>query len=152
MNKGRFILVLTIFLLGTCGMSAQLSNVQRGQRGYTPTARPYGQYDGEKTDPYEILSERIPVFTETFGLDTFESEVLKSILLTSYERMAAISDDPKLKFTDKQELIMAEDAILRKELNVILSEEQINTLMVMDFSEKSKKKKKKKKKGKKSKS
>ncbi|WGK65014.1 hypothetical protein [Croceiramulus getboli] len=145
MNILRPVLLAILFLgLSHLSYAQNISNIQRGQRGYSPPPRPYTQYAGEPVDPQEILAERMPVFKETFDLDNFEYEVMKNILSASYEEQASISNNTDLNYEDKMALIDKQREKTRKELLVILTEEEATTFFNMDFDKKKKRKKKNK--------
>lgn len=140
-------------------VSAQnLGQIQRGQRGYSPT--PPAQQAGEPEAPdVNLLSiTRANMYQELLGLDGFTKEVLKKYLQDYYGATSDIGYNPNLKFEEKREQINAERKKFEKSLKEAFTEEQVEQILTEEEfgngekkidKEKRKKKRKKKKKKKK---
>lgn len=127
---------------------------QRGERGYVPPPKPVAVKEVTKPEIDEYTDERATLYTDKFGFDAFQKEVLKKFLKNYYIQKHEIEFNPALKFEDKLTLINDQQIAFQKELETFLTPEQVSNIMAEEQygekSKKSKKDKKKKKKGKKS--
>ena len=72
-------LLVTIFLPFQDLNAQQADRIQRGQRGYTPPAKPSGPAIVALKDPIYEVGIMLPKCVEEFNLDAFEKEIVKGI-------------------------------------------------------------------------
>lgn len=152
------ILVLALFgILGISELQAQYGGRGYGngygnrsgygngygrQRSSIPSAGP-SQAEPEEVKPSDIVDERLPDYQAEFNLDAFKIEVLRNILEEYYTELIALQKDKTLDAESMRKSYEQEQKDLKSRLTGILSEEEIEKLVVMDFSAKAVKKRKK---------
>ncbi|MFT5892618.1 MAG: hypothetical protein ACI9Y7_002730 [Dokdonia sp.] len=150
--KHRIVFALVLFL-GTLSVGAQnLGNIQRGQRGYSPAARPTEAGEPEKPDVNQLSIEKATLYKEVLGIDVFQKEVLRTYLKDYYRARVDIDYNPDLKFEDKQTLINVEQKKFEKALKEVFTDDQVEQILMEEqFGNRAKEKKKEAKKEKKKK-
>jgi hypothetical protein len=150
--KLKIVFALVLFI-GTLSIDAQnLGSIQRGQRGYSPSARPAEAGEPEKPDVNQLSLDKASLYKEILGIDVFEKEVLRTYLKDYYRARVDIDYNPDLKFDEKRELINVEQKKFEKALKEVFSEEQVEKILLEEqFGNKAKEKKKEDKKEKKKK-
>ncbi|MEP0265719.1 hypothetical protein [Dokdonia sp.] len=150
--KLKIVFALVLFI-GTLSVDAQnLGNIQRGQRGYSPSARPAEAGEPEKPDVNQLSLDKASLYKDILGIDVFEKEVLRTYLKDYYRARVDIDYNPDLKFDEKRELINVEQKKFEKALKEVFSEEQVEKILLEEqFGNKAKEKKKEDKKEKKKK-
>jgi hypothetical protein len=152
------ILVLALFsILGISELQAQYGGGGYGngygnrngygngygrQRSSIPSAGP-SQAEPEEVKPSDIVEERLPDYQAEFNLDAFKIEVLRNILEDYYTELIALQKDKTLDAESMRKSYEQEQKDLKSRLTGILSEEEIEKLVIMDFSDKAVKKRKK---------
>jgi len=147
-------IVFLIFLLSLSTqfiLAQQADNSQRGQRGYIPPPRYSNTTFIELKDPQEETKLILSKCVTTFGLDDFQEQILKSMLLKKIEDENNILSDKGNTRDDRKKKVIDRNNLFISELNSIMTPEQIEQYKVMDFSETKEDKKEKKKKKKKNK-
>ena len=147
--------ILLSFLFVIAGsflsQAQQADNVQRGQRGYVPPIR-YNQTTYiELKDPIEETDRIIAKCITELSLDDFQKEIMKNMVMKKIEDENAILPDKENSREARRKKIIERDKLFVKELESILSAEQVDIYKNMDLSEtredrKEKKKKKKRRK------
>ncbi|WP_299215639.1 hypothetical protein [uncultured Dokdonia sp.] len=150
--KHTLVFALVLFL-ATLSVEAQnLGNIQRGQRGYSPQAKPTEAGEPEKPDVNQLSIEKATLYKEMLGIDVFQKEVLRTYLKDYYTARVDVDYNPELKFEDKQKLINAEQKKFEKALKEVFSDDQVEQILLEEqFGNRAKKKKKEDKKKKKKK-
>ncbi|MFC4634328.1 hypothetical protein ACFO3O_10450 [Dokdonia ponticola] len=145
----KIVFALLLFL-GTFSIEAQnISNIARGQRGYSPPPRATEAGEPEKPDVNQMSIEKATLYKEILGIDVFQKEVLRTYLKDYYRARVDIDYDPELKFEDKQKLINAEQKKFEKALKEVFTEDQVEQILTEEqFGNRAKEKKKKEKKAK----
>lgn len=152
----RKIIVLALFcLLGVSELQAQYGGRGRGygnnngygngygrQRSSIPSAGP-SQAEPEEVKPSDIVEERLPDYQAEFNLDAFKIEVLRNILEDYYTELIALQKDKTLDAESMRESYEREQKDLKSRLTGILSQEEVEKLVTMDFSSKAVKKRQK---------
>lgn len=150
-------ILLSVLALGFAlqTVTAQQADRQiRGSRGYIPTPKySKGSYI-EVRNPEKEVAIIIPKCEAEFGLDAFQKEILKSLLLNKFEDENVIIKDKGNNRESRKKKVIALNNNFFKELASILTQEQIDQYKIMDFTEtkEERKEKKRKRKDKKNKS
>ncbi|MEZ4797721.1 MAG: hypothetical protein R2785_11205 [Flavobacteriaceae bacterium] len=141
--------LLGIFLaLVNFGFAQNLGQVQRGQRGYTPPIIYNDETYIELVDPYDEVDKMMPKCVSVLGLDAFEQEIIKSMLIKKFESQNAILQDEKNTRDDRKKKIDDIEKEYLKELSTVLKPDEIIKYQSIDFTETNKEKKKRRKKNK----
>ena len=152
MNIRLIIAVLFISMSFHAVQAQQADRVQRGQRGYTPPSNQVQTTYIELYDPHYEVSVIVPKCEKEFSLDAFQSEILKSMLLKKFEDENEILSDKANSREERKKKLIERNNMFFKDLESIMTKEQIEKFKLMDFSEtKEEKKERKKKKRKKKK-
>lgn len=143
----KIVLVLVLGALFNFGFAQQANQIQRGQRGYVPEMRLNEETYIDLVDPFVEIEKMMPKCITVLGLDAFEQEIVKGMLLKKFESQNAILSDEKNTRADRKKKIDDLDKGFLVELGAILKPEEIDKFRAIDFTEtKSEKKKRKKKK------
>ena len=136
-------------LYGNDIIAQQVNQIQRGQRGYVPQMRLNEDTYIDLVDPYEEVDKMMPKCITELGLDAFEQEIMKAMLLKKFESSNVILSDEKNLRADRKKKLDALNKEFLKELRTILNSEEVDVFNAMDYSEskieKTRRKKKKKK-------
>lgn len=124
------------------GNSNGYGNGYGRQRSSIPSAGP-SQAEPEEIKPSDIVEERLPDYQAEFNLDAFKIEVLRNILDDYYTQLIALQKDKTLDAESKRKSYEKEQNDLKSSLTGILSKEDVEKLVAMDFSPKAVKKRKK---------
>ena len=146
MKTSRILILVFGFILSFQFMNAQnLNQIQRGQRGYVPQSNfSTGTYI-EKVDPYKTTERVLVKCNDEFQLDAFQSEILKSMLITKFEKHNSILEDlNNNRDSRKKKLTDLENQFL-KDLNQVFTAQQIKDYQHMNFDETKAERKKRKK-------
>lgn len=127
------------------GFAQQVDRIQRGQRGYTPPIIYNEETFIELVDPYDEVDKMIPKCAAELGLDAFEKEIIKGMLIKKFEKQNAILEDEKNTRSDRKKKIDDLEKEYLKELATILNPDKIEKYKTIDFSETNKEKKNRKK-------
>ncbi len=147
MKKIFLIAIIGVFSVSFQSLYAQQAyTTQRGQRGYTPPAKPLSDAYIELKDPYEETSLVLPKCVEAFKLDAFEKEILKGMLIKKYEGLNAILENKDNNREERKTKMQSLDKAFHLELSSILSPNEIESFKSMDFVETKEERKEKKKK------
>lgn len=146
----KFLVLVLFSILGISELQAQYGNYGRGgygggygrQRSTIPSAGP-SQAEPEEVKPSEIVEERLPEYQAEFNLDAFKMEVLRNILEEYYATLIALQKDKTMDAESMRKSYESEQKNLKARLTGILSKEEVEKLVAMDFSPKAVKKRKK---------
>lgn len=144
----KFGLLCVFLALVNFGFAQNLGQVQRGQRGYTPPIIYNDETYIELVDPYDEVDKMMPKCVSVLGLDAFEQEIMKSMLIKKFESQNAILQDEKNTRDDRKKKIDDLEKEYLKELSTILKPDEIIKYQSIDFTETNKEKKKRRKKNK----
>lgn len=146
MKTSRIVVLVFGLMMSFQFITAQnLGQIQRGQRGYVPPSKFNSGPYIDKVDPYETTSIVLEKCTNEFKLDAFQSEILKGMLITKFEKHNAIlEDENNTRDSRKTKLTALENQFL-KDLNQVFTKEQIKDYQHLNFEETKEDKKKKKK-------
>jgi len=154
----KFFNICLLFVLVGFGLNVQAQYnqfgrpAQRGERGYVPPPRPVAVKEVEKPEIDEYTEDRATLYSEEFGFDAFQKEVLKKYLKKYYLQKLDVEYNPDLKYEDKLSIIGDQQKIFKKDLSSFLTEAQVLSILEREqYGKKAKKKKKKDKKNKKGK-
>jgi len=154
----KFFNICLLFVLLGFGLNVQAQYnqfgrpAQRGERGYVPPPRPVAVKEVEKPEIDEYTEDRATLYSEEFGFDAFQKEVLKKYLKKYYLQKLDVEYNPDLKYEDKLSIIGDQQKIFKKDLSSFLTEAQVLSILEREqYGKKAKKKKKKDKKNKKGK-
>lgn len=143
-------IIFFVFLLGVTALSAQnLGQVQRGQRGYTPPPINNAKTYIALKNVDEEISKMLPICVSKFGLDDFEKEILKILLINKFESENAVLEDKKVNRDLRRKRFIQIDKDFYSELSAIMTDDEMEEFKVFDFDQVEKEEKKKKKKKKK---
>lgn len=123
-----------------------LSQIQRGQRGYAPPIIYNENTYIELVDPYDEVDKMMPKCIAVLNLDAFEQEIIKGMLIKKFESQNAILENEKNTRADRKKKIDDLDKEYWKELTIILKPDEIEKYKAIDFTETNKEKKKRRKK------
>ena len=142
----RIVLLVLFFIGMQSSFAQQADRIQRGQRGYVPPPKySKGTYI-EIKDPQQEAAIIIPKCEQEFGLDDFQKEIMKSMIIKKIESENAILEDKGNTRDDRKKKIIELNNNYLTELASILTPEQINQYKVMDFTETSEDRKERKRK------
>lgn len=117
------------------GNSNGYGNGYGRQRSSIPSAGP-SQAEPEEIKPSDIVEERLPDYQAEFNLDAFKIEVLRNILEDYYTELIALQKDKTQDAESMRKSYEKEQKDLKSSLTGILSQEDIEKLVAMDFSPK----------------
>ena len=147
--KMKKLVVLVVFgVVFNVGFAQQADQIQRGQRGYNPPIIYNNETFIELVDPYDEVDKMLPKCIAILGLDAFEQEIIKGMLIKKFESQNAILEDEKNKREDRKTKIDALNKQYIIELSTILKPDEIVKYQAIDFTETNKEKKKRKNKNK----
>lgn len=154
MDKRLFLYLILVCFSSTFLMAQQPTVVQRGQRGYVPPPKYKTSTFIELKDPQKETEIILAKCNESFILDAFQNEIIKSMLIKKFEDENVILSDKANSREDRTKKIILRNNQFFYDLNSIMTPEQIEQYKVMNFEETKddKKKRKKDKKGKKNRS
>ncbi len=145
-------LCLMLFAFSTYAVFGQQQDrVQRGQRGYVPPPKFDTSASISLKEPHEEAVMITAKCEETFGLDAFQKEILKGLLIRKFEDENAILLDESNSRDDRRAKLIARDKQYLNDLASILTPNQIEDYKLMDFSETREERKEKKRRKKKNK-
>lgn len=104
---------------------AQLSQIQRGQRGYIPPPLPARETTMSVENTLENIDAKMEIYEAEFSLDAFEKEVMKNTLVDFEERRMATMGDESIEYKTKVETVQKSQEQLAKDLQVFLTEEEV---------------------------
>ena len=134
---------------------AQLSQIQRGQRGYTPPPLEPRETTMSVENTLENIDAKMEIYEAEFSLDAFEKEVMKNTLVDFEERRMATMANENMEYKAKLETVQKSQEQLATDLQVFLTQEEVARFGELHFGaelvdkEIRKKKKERKKKRKK---
>ena len=147
--KMKKLVVLVVFgVVFNVGFAQQADQIQRGQRGYNPPIIYNNETFIELVDPYDEVDKMLPKCIAVLGLDAFEQEIIKGMLIKKFESQNAILEDEKNKREERKKKIDALNKQYIIELSTILKPDEIVKYQAIDFTETNKEKKKRKNKNK----
>lgn len=141
-------LIIVFGALFNFGFAQQANQVMRGQRGYSPPIIYNDETYIELVDPYDEVDKMMPKCVSVLGLDAFEQEIIKGMLIKKFESQNAILKDEKNTREDRKKKIDDLEKEYMKELSTILKPEEIVKYQSIDFTETNKEKKKRRNKNK----
>ncbi|MEH6406169.1 MAG: hypothetical protein V7767_02725 [Leeuwenhoekiella sp.] len=141
----RIVLILLMCFLGIQQVSAQYggrrgSSGRMSQQPRTPMPAP------EPVSPEDVVAAHLDEYQETFDLDNFEIEVLRNYLVEHITSIQELQTDRTKKPEDIREAYDKLQSDFKQKLSAIMTEEEVNQLIAMDFSRKAERKRKKGKK------
>lgn len=141
-------LLITALLAFTCTVASAQYGQQYGNRRRSSISQmPQAKEEPPKPKTAEeIATERLPTYVSTFNLDPFESEVLRSNLVDHFNKMMALNKNQTLTPKEMREEFERYEKDFKSNLSTILSEDEIEQFIAMDFSSTGKRKRKKEKK------
>ena len=141
------LIVITVVLLGIYDASAQYGygrGYGRSRMGSSMMGQPGPSGPKEEPPtPAEIVDERLPDYVAEFKLDPFETEVLRTYLEDHFNNVMALQ---KEKTKDAETLRKDFDRMQKEfkaNLKSILTDEEIEEFIAMDFSSSAVRKRKK---------
>ncbi|WP_051908105.1 hypothetical protein [Flavimarina sp. Hel_I_48] len=151
----KYLVLILFSVLAISELQAQYGGYGRGgygngygrggygsQRSSIPSAGPT-QAEPEEVKPSDIVEERLPDYQAEFNLDAFKLEVLRNILEDYYATLIALQKDKTMDAESMRKSYESEQKDLKASLTGILSKEDVEKLVAMDFSPKAVKKRKK---------
>jgi hypothetical protein len=148
MKMKRLVVLVVFGVVFNVGFAQQADQIQRGQRGYNPPIIYNNETFIELVDPYDEVDKMLPKCIAVLGLDAFEQEIIKGMLIKKFESQNAILEDEKNKREDRKKKIDALNKQYIIELSTILKPDEIVKYQAIDFTETNKEKKKRKNKNK----
>ena len=148
MKMKRLVVLVVFGVVFNVGFAQQADQIQRGQRGYNPPIIYNNETFIELVDPYDEVDKMLPKCIAVLGLDAFEQEIIKGMLIKKFESQNAILEDEKNKREDRKTKIDALNKQYIIELSTILKPDEIVKYQAIDFTETNKEKKKRKNKNK----
>jgi hypothetical protein len=148
MKMKRLVVLVVFGVVFNVGFAQQADQIQRGQRGYNPPIIYNNETFIELVDPYDEVDKMLPKCIAVLGLDAFEQEIIKGMLIKKFESQNAILEDEKNKREDRKKKIDALNKQYIAELSTILNPDEIVKYQAIDFTETNKEKKKRKNKNK----
>tara|TARA_R110002020_G_scaffold153811_1_gene333247 strand:- start:451 stop:882 length:432 start_codon:yes stop_codon:yes gene_type:complete len=140
----RTFFILLITILSIQQVSAQYGrNSRYGRQQSQIPSTPPPQPDPVTAE--EIVAERLPDYQAEFNLDNFEIEVLRNYLTDHIKEVQALQTDRTLKPQDAREAYDRLQTKLKENLGAIMTLDEVNKLIAMDFSPRAKRKRKKSK-------
>ncbi len=143
----KSLLILFLLVLGATQMQAQYGRgYGNGYGGYGSRSRlpdPGPEPKPEEVKPSDIVTERLPDYQATFNLDPFETEVLREILKDYYTDLIAMQKDKTTNAETKRENYERRQKEFKSKLGSILTDEEVEKFVAMDFSPKAVRKRKK---------
>lgn len=131
-----------------CALAQQPNRMIRGSRGYIPPPKQLNGSYIELQDPQEQLAIVLPKVTEEFQMDAFQQEIFKSLFLQKVEDENNILTNKALNREGRRQMLTLRNNQFHKDLSSILTQEQVESFKVMDFTESKEEKKERKKKNK----
>jgi hypothetical protein len=148
MKMKRLVVLVVFGVVFNVGFAQQADQIQRGQRGYNPPIIYNNETFIELVDPYDEVDKMLPKCIAILGLDAFEQEIIKGMIIKKFESQNAILEDEKNKREDRKKKIDALNKQYIIELSTILKPDEIVKYQAIDFTETNKEKKKRKNKNK----
>lgn len=148
MKMKRLVVLVVFGVVFNVGFAQQADQIQRGQRGYNPPIIYNNETFIELVDPYDEVDKMLPKCIAVLGLDAFEQEIIKGMMIKKFESQNAILEDEKNKREDRKKKIDALNKQYIAELSTILNPDEIVKYQAIDFTETNKEKKKRKNKNK----
>jgi hypothetical protein len=148
MKMKRLVVLVVFGVVFNVGFAQQADQIQRGQRGYNPPIIYNNETFIELVDPYDEVDKMLPKCIAVLGLDAFEQEIIKGMMIKKFESQNAILEDEKNKREDRKKKIDALNKQYIIELSTILKPDEIVKYQAIDFTETNKEKKKRKNKNK----
>ena len=148
MKMKRLVVLVVFGVVFNVGFAQQADQIQRGQRGYNPPIIYNNETFIELVDPYDEVDKMLPKCIAVLGIDAFEQEIIKGMLIKKFESQNAILEDEKNKREDRKKKIDALNKQYIIELSTILKPDEIVKYQAIDFTETNKEKKKRKNKNK----
>jgi hypothetical protein len=148
MKMKKLGLLLVFGVLFNTGFAQQADQIQRGQRGYSPKMILNEETYIELVDPFDEVDKMMPKCIAVLGLDAFEQEIIKGMLIKKFESQNAILKDEKNSREDRKKKMDDLEKEYLKELGTILKPDEIYKYQAIDFTETNKEKKKRRKKNK----
>jgi hypothetical protein len=148
MKMKRLVVLVVFGVVFNVGFAQQADQIQRGQRGYNPPIIYNNETFIELVDPYDEVDKMLPKCIAVLGLDAFEQEIIKGMLIKKFESQNAILEDEKNQREDRKKKIDALNKQYIIELSTILKPDEIVKYQAIDFTETNKEKKKRKNKNK----
>lgn len=156
MKKISLFLICAMVLGIGSGISQQISQIQPGQRGYTPPPLERGELNRSVENTLADLDAKMEIYQAEFDLDAFEMAVLKNSIIKFEEDKMAIMAEENIDYAQRREKIEKLKPAFYEQVEVFLTEDEINRFIelhagesVMKSEMKKRKKAKKKKKKKK---
>ena len=148
MKMKRLVVLVVFGVVFNVGFAQQADKIQRGQRGYNPPIIYNNETFIELVNPYDEVDKMLPKCIAVLGLDAFEQEIIKGMMIKKFESQNAILEDEKNKREDRKKKIDALNKQYIIELSTILKPDEIVKYQAIDFTETNKEKKKRKNKNK----
>ena len=148
MKMKRLVVLVVFGVVFNVGFAQQADQIQRGQRGYNPPIIYNNETFIELVDPYDEVDKMLPKCIAVLGIDAFEQEIIKGMMIKKFESQNAILEDEKNKREDRKTKIDALNKQYIIELSTILKPDEIVKYQAIDFTETNKEKKKRKNKNK----
>ena len=155
MNGKQFLWAALFAILLPMTTQAQLSQIQRGQRGYTQPPVEPRETTMSVENTLENINAKMEIYETEFSLDAFEKEVMKNTLVDFEERRMATMANENMEYKAKLEAVQKSQEQLASDLQVFLTQEEVARFGELHFGaelvdkEIRKKKKERKKKRKK---
>ena len=144
----KHLFIFFILFMGALQMQAQYGRgYGNGYGGYNNRSRlpnPGPEPKPEEIQPSDVVAERLPDYQAAFDLDPFETEVLRDILKEYYTTLIALQKDKKMDAETMRKNYEREQEGFKSKLGSILTKEEVEKFLIMDFSPKAKRKRKKK--------
>jgi hypothetical protein len=85
MKMKRLVVLVVFGVVFNVGFAQQADQIQRGQRGYNPPIIYNNETFIELVDPYDEVDKMLPKCIAVLGLDAFEQEIIKGMLIKKFE-------------------------------------------------------------------
>lgn len=142
------LILFTILAVGTAQLAtAQYNRMNRMNRSSRMSSIPNPRTDPEpeELNPKDIVADRLPEYQETFKLDNFEIEVLRTYLEDHFTKVIALQKNESLNAEGMRKAYEQAEKDFKHNLSSILEEAEVEQLIAMDFSPRAQRKRKKQK-------
>ena len=143
----RLFAIIAFLCIGLQFTNAQMGYIpQRGQRGYIPPNRTPARMIHVEKDVQQELEKILPVCVSAFSLDDFEKGIFRQLLTRKIERENAVIRNEDIKPEDRSKQFLQIEKTFQEDLKAILTDDEIEQYLLIDFSKENRQDKKEKRK------
>jgi len=133
--KTRILVLLVVLVALPFTGWAQLTQIQRGQRGYTPPPRPQEEKARSVENTLVDIDAKMAIYETEFSLDAFEKAVMKNLIVDFENDKMAVTGDETVSYKDRLEVISKLQEKLATEMEIFLTKDEIARFGEMHFAE-----------------